>query len=184
MKDHFVIECNDVWLVEYRAQDIDEFHALTWQPEIYQMLPGWNVPKEQRLDWLMNYEIPENKRFLQAAANGGEVGELRLRLGVILKETGELIGWCTTGIKEELPPPNREITYAISKNHRNKGYMTQAAKGMIQYLFENTDVRKLNAVALIHNTASNAVIQKCGFEYKAPVEIDAEAYNHYVLLKK
>jgi len=109
----FKIECEDILLVEFRPEDFDHFHALTWQPEIYRYLPGWNVSKDQRKDWFFNYEIQENKQFLNmVAAEGASIGELRLRLGIILKETGEFIGWCTTGIKEELPSPNREIVYA------------------------------------------------------------------------
>jgi len=81
-------------------------------------LPGWNVSKEQREDWYINYEIPENKQFLNAVSKSEEIGELRLRLGIILKETGKFIGWCCSGIKDEMPPPNREIMYAISKDHR------------------------------------------------------------------
>ncbi len=72
-----------------------------------------------------------------------------LRLGIILKETDQLIGFCITGLKEELPPPNREIVYAISKHFRNKGYTTEAARGLINFLFKNTNVEILNAVALI-----------------------------------
>lgn len=30
---------------------------------------------------------------------------------MILKETGEFIGFCMTGIKDELPTPNREIAH-------------------------------------------------------------------------
>ncbi|WP_255314632.1 GNAT family N-acetyltransferase [Bacillus sp. FJAT-26390] len=183
--DPFTIECKDVILREYRIEDLDEFYALTQQSEIIEFLPGWDVPKEQRLDWLIHYETVENKQFLKAVAEeGGDIGQLRLRLGIISKETGEFIGWCCTGIKEQLPPPNREIMYAISKNHRNKGYTTQAAQGMIDYLFSQTNVEELSAVALIRNTPSNKVIQKCGFELIDTIEIEDEAYQYYKLYKR
>jgi RimJ/RimL family protein N-acetyltransferase len=181
--DVFTIECNDIILREFRVEDLDEYHSLTWQPEIYEFLPGWNVHKEQRKSWLINYEIKENKRFLRAVAEGGNIEQLRLRLGIILKDSGKFIGWCCTGIKEELPPPNREIMYAISKDYRGKGYTTQAAQGMIKYLFEKTNVEILNAVALIHNISSNRVIQKCGFDFLNSIEIKNENYNYYRLTK-
>ncbi len=179
----FTIECNDIILCEFRVEDLDEYHSLTWQPEIYGFLPGWNVHKEQRKSWLINYEIKENKRFLTAVAEGGNIEQLRLRLGIILKDSGKFIGWCCTGIKEELPPPNREIMYAISKDYRGKGYTTQAAQGMIKYLFEKTNVEILNAVALINNISSNRVIQKCGFVFFNSIEIENENYNYYKLTK-
>jgi RimJ/RimL family protein N-acetyltransferase len=181
--DVFTIECNDIILREFRVEDLDEFHSLTWQPEIYEFLPGWNVHKEQRKSWLINYEIKENKRFLTAVAEGGNIEQLRLRLGIILKDSGKFIGWCCTGIKEELPPPNREIMYAISKDYRGKGYTTQAAQGMIKHLFEKTNVEILNAVALINNISSNRVIQKCGFVFFNSIEIENENYNYYKLTK-
>ncbi|MBD0384399.1 GNAT family N-acetyltransferase [Paenibacillus sedimenti] len=179
----FTIECKDIILREYRIEDLDEFYVLTLQPEILEFLPGWNVPKEQRLHWLINYEIKENKQFLKAVSEGGKIEQLRLRLGIISKETGEFIGWCCTGIKDELPPPNREIMYAISKDYRGKGYTTQAAKGIINYLFENTNVEVLNAIAIIHNIPSNRVIQKCGFDFLNIIEIKKENYNYYNLTK-
>ncbi len=178
------IDCKDVLLREFRAADLEPFHSLTWQPEIYEYLPGWNVSKEQREDWLLNYEIPENKQFFKAVAQGEDIGDLRLRLGIILKETGELIGWCCSGIKDELPPPNREIMYAISKDHRGKGYTTQAAQGMIHYLFTNANVEALSAIALVMNIPSNKVIQKCGFHFQGTIELDNEKYNYYQLERK
>lgn len=101
-----------------------------------------------------------------------------------MKETNELIGWCCTGIKDELPPPNREIMYAISKDHRGKGYTTQAAKGIVHFLFENTNVDELNAIALLSNIPSNRVIAKCGFNFEHIIEIDSESYNLYKLNKR
>jgi hypothetical protein len=78
----FTIECKDIYLREYTIEDLDEFYALTLQPEIIEFLPGWTVPKEQRLHWLINYEIKENKQFLKAVSEGGNIEQLRLRLGI------------------------------------------------------------------------------------------------------
>jgi RimJ/RimL family protein N-acetyltransferase len=178
-----VIECKDIILRTYRVEDLAAIFALTWQPEIYEFLPGWNAPREQRKDWLENYEIPENRQFLRAVSEGGHVGDLRLRLGIILKETGDFIGWCCTGPKDELPPPNREIMYAISREHRGKGYTTQAAQALIQYLFENTDAEVLHALALERNLPSNRVIHKCGFDLKSMMELENERYRHFILAK-
>jgi RimJ/RimL family protein N-acetyltransferase len=183
-RDLLTIACEDIFLREFRAEDLDEFHALTTQSEIIEFLPDWNVSKEQRHDWLINYEIKENQLFLEEVAADGDIGELRLRLGIILKETGQFIGWCCAGIKDELPAPNREIVYAISKDYRGKGYTTQAANGLITYLFENTSTEVVNALALIRNVPSNRVIQKCGFDFLNIIEIEHESYNYYQLPKQ
>ncbi|MBU5310661.1 GNAT family N-acetyltransferase [Tissierella carlieri] len=128
----------------------------------------------------MDFHIKSNKEFLETVPN---IQNQLLFLGIILKETNEFIGWCCTGLKDELPPPNREIAYAISKNYRSKGYTTQAAQGLIRCLFENTNIEVLNAIALTHNIPSNRVIQKCGFSYISSIEIENEEFHYYKLSK-
>jgi RimJ/RimL family protein N-acetyltransferase len=182
--DELIIDCKDIYLREYRPEDLEKLQEITWQPEVYEFLPGWNAAVEERVLWLTQYEIPENQNLKQAVLAGGEIEDLCLRLAIVLKENDEFIGWCCSGIKDELPAPNREIMYGISKHFRNRGYTTQAVKGITQYLFENTNVEVLNAIALLTNQASNKVIQKCNFEYLSMIEIENEPYNHYQLLKQ
>lgn len=178
MNDIFTIDCGEILLREFRIEDVDAIYELTSQPEVYEFLPDWHSTREQRLDWVTNYEIPDNKKFL---ANVPNIGEGWLKLGIVLKETDEFIGFCNTGIKEELSGPNREVAYAISKHYRNKGYTTQAVKGLVNYLFENTNVEQLNAVVLPSNITSNKVIAKCGFHLQRDVVIDGLLYYHYTI---
>ena len=100
-----------------------------------------------------------------------------------MKETNELIGWINSGLKDELPPPNREIGYAVSREYTCKGYVTQAAQGLIKYLFENTNTEVLNATALTYNTPSNRVLQKCGFKLMGTMKIQEQDYYYYKLNK-
>lgn len=179
-KNIFTIDCKDIILREFRLEDLDELYALTLQSEITDFLPDWKATKEQRKEWLINFHIKSNKEFLEAVPN---IQNQLLCLGIILKETNEFIGWCCTGLKDELPPPNREIAYAISKDYRCKGYITQAAKGLIKYLFENTNVMELNAIVLTYNIPSNRVIQKCGFNYISSIEIENQEFYYYKLSK-
>ncbi|MCM3626025.1 GNAT family N-acetyltransferase [Paenibacillus glycanilyticus] len=177
------IDCEAIYLREYAIEDLESLHALTWQPEIYEFLPGWNVSREQREEWFVHYELEENQRFIKAAAEGGDVGDLRLRLGIIEKSSGEFIGWCCTGYKDELPVPEREIMYAISNQYRNKGYTTQAVKGMIAYLFQHTRIDSLVALAHIRNAASMRVIEKSGFSLKKKVKLEEENLLYYKIEK-
>lgn len=178
MNKHFTIDCGDIFLREFRVEDVDSIYELTSQPEVYEFLPDWRSTREQRLDWVTNYEIPDNKEFLASIPS---IGERWLKLGIFLKETDEFIGFCNTGIKDELSEPNREIAYAISKHYRNKGYTTRAVRGLVKFLFENTDVEQLNAVVLPRNVASIKVIEKCGFHYSGDIEIENELHYHYML---
>lgn len=182
MQHYFTIDCGEVLLREFRVEDVDAIYALTSQPEVYEFLPDWRSTREQRLNWVTNYEIPANKAFLSALPN--IIGQNYLMLGIILKETGEFIGFCNTGIKEELYEPNREIAYAMSKHYRNRGYTTQAVQGLIQFLFEQTNVEQLNTIVQPQNVSSTKVIEKCGFLFKENIKIDELVYAHYTLLKE
>ncbi|MCB2296171.1 GNAT family N-acetyltransferase [Clostridium tagluense] len=181
MKNIFEIECKDIVLRELGIDDLDALYNLTLQPEITDFLPDWKATKEQRRDWLINFHMKNNREFFQAVPSIDKEG---LILGIILKETNEFIGWCGSCIKDELPPPNREIFYAISKDYRGKGYTSQASQGLIKYLFERTNIEELNAIALLHNIPSNKVIQKCGFNQIGTIEVDNEEFNYYKLMKK
>ncbi|WP_409301135.1 GNAT family N-acetyltransferase [Peribacillus sp. SCS-155] len=188
MKHHtseglFRIDCDEIFLQEFSVEDAINIYRISNQPEIYNFLPDWKSTKEQRVDWVTNYEIPANKMFLEAATKNTNIESHFLKLGVFIKETNEFIGWCCTGIKEELPTPNREIMYAISNEYQRKGYATKASRGLNDYLFTNTNVENLNAVALINNISSNKVIEKCGFTYRGQQIIENEHYNHYILSK-
>jgi len=176
LRNIFTIECKDIVLREFQLEDLDAIYNITLQPEIREFLPDWIATKEKRREWLTKYEIKENKEFLESVPNIPNIKRHALRLGIILKEKNELIGWITSGLKDELPPPNREIGYGISKKYTRKGYATQAAKGLIKYLFENTNCEVLNATALTYNTSSNKVIDKCGFRLMGTIKIDGLSF--------
>ncbi|MEI5909626.1 GNAT family N-acetyltransferase [Bacillus spongiae] len=176
-----IIDCGDIYLRELRIEDLDEYYELTTQPGVLEFLPDWKSTKEQRLDWLVNWEIPANREFLQSVPT---IDGNKLKLGIILKETGEFIGCCATFMRDQLPFPNREISYLISKHYRNRGYTTKAVHGLINYLFEKTNLETLNAIALTNNVSSNKVIEKTGFTYVNTINIENEQYYHYVLNRK
>ncbi|EOO19261.1 MULTISPECIES: GNAT family N-acetyltransferase [Bacillus] len=179
----FRIDCGDIYLQEFTIKDGESIYKISNQPEIEQFLPDWKSTKEQRIDWVINDEIPANKAFLNAVKNTCNIDDHILKLGIFNKDTNEFIGWCCTGIKEELPSPNREIMYAISREHQNNGYATKATRGLIDYLFKNTTLDVLNAIALINNVPSNKIIEKCGFTYMSQQTIENQLYNHYLLSK-
>jgi RimJ/RimL family protein N-acetyltransferase len=179
----FRIDCGDIYLQEFTMKDAESIYKISNQPEIEKFLPDWKSTKEQRVNWIINDEIPANKAFLEAVKTTNNIDNHMLKLGIFKQATNEFIGWCCTGIKEELPSPNREIMYAISSEYQNNGYATKATKGLIDYLFKKTNVNVLNAIALIKNVPSNKVIEKCRFIYMSQQTIENRLFNHYVLSK-
>ncbi|HDR8171964.1 GNAT family N-acetyltransferase [Bacillus cereus group sp. RP37] len=179
----FRIDYGDIYLQEFTVKDAESIYKIANQPEIEKFLPDWKSTKEQRVNWVTNDEIPANKAFLDAVTTTTNIDDHILKLGIFKKSTNEFVGWCCTGMKDELPAPNREIMYAISNEHQNHGYATKATKGLIDYLFKETNLNVLNAIALINNVPSNKVIKKCGFTYLSEQKIENQLYNHYLLSK-
>ena len=174
------IDCGEILLREFRVLDAEAIAEISNMPEVSAFLPDWKASKKQRLHWLKEYEVPANAEFLKAVPT---VSGHMLKLAIVHKESGNLIGWCCSGIKDELPEPNREIMYAVSPTYQKRGYATRAAKGLIAYLFANTDVELLNAIARIENSSSITVIEKSGFTPIGEIDIEGQRYKHYTIQK-
>lgn len=84
---------------------------------------------------------------------------------VILKETGEMIGDCGITmqiINKKIKP---EIGYHINKKYQNKGYATEAARGVRDYIFTNTTFNTLYTYMAYTNVASYTVALKNGMRF-------------------
>ena len=57
-----------------------------------------------------------------------------------------------------------EIGYALLPNERAKGYCTEAAQIMLDYLFLSKDVACIQATTDVGNVASQKVLEKAGFQ--------------------
>lgn len=73
----FKIEGDRIYLRESQLSDLDDIYNITLQPEIAEFLPDWIASKEQRKEWLIKYEIPENRAFVDAIP---EIGDNILRM--------------------------------------------------------------------------------------------------------
>ena len=93
--------------------------------------------------------------------------------GVIVRhrETGAVVG--QGGFKG--PPRDGvvEIAYGTGSEHRGKGYATETAAALVDYAFASAEVRVVIAHTLRDSTASQRVLQKCGFTHVGD-EIDPE----------
>ena len=67
--------------------------------------------------------------------------------------------------------PNRwmEIGYHIIPAHRGKGYGTEAAKLMVDYLFLSRDISRIQAITDTRNKPSQKVLEKTGFKKEGTI---------------
>ena len=123
------------------------------------MFEGWASDPEvtKYLTWNTHQSIEETKYVIDMWIKEYEQPE-RLNFAIELKDSGKLIGGIdVVGYEEGVPV----IGYNLSRKYWNNGYMTEACKCLLNYLFSNgyTQVR-IDAAA--KNTGSNKVIKKCG----------------------
>ena len=69
----------------------------------------------------------------------------------------------TKGIEEE--KEDVEVGYCISFDNWNKGLATEAFSKVIEYLFNEVDVKTITASHDSRNIASGKVMEKCGLKY-------------------
>lgn len=115
------------------------------------------------------------------------IEEGSVQLGVELKETGEVIGEVFVyDIEDERIAM---IGYRIGKPWQGRGFAVEASMAVIDWLFENTQLDRLQTFVDIRNIASCRVIEKCGFTKEGTVRhgkmIDVYCdYNIYGLLRE
>lgn len=59
----------------------------------------------------------------------------------------------------------RELGYVLSKNYWGKGFMPEAVKAVLTYLFDTVGLDFVLAAHFKQNNQSKRVIEKCGFHY-------------------
>ena len=59
-----------------------------------------------------------------------------------------------------------DLGYCMGYDYWNKGLMTEAAKAVIDFLFTEVGVNRLEISHAVKNPASGKVAQKCGFTYE------------------
>lgn len=177
------LETERLFLESFERKHMLGIHALTLEPEIQFYLSDWIATLDQRREWVEKYEVYENHRFICAIPNIDALECDPLRMAIRLKETGKVIGWIVSGYKEQLPKPNREIGYAISNGFTGRGYATEAALALKNFIFEETETTELVATAMVSNISSNKVLKKMGYVFEKIQFIDGADYNCYRMKK-
>ena len=80
-----------------------------------------------------------------------------------LKETGQVIGTIGPVSQRE---DSVEIGYAMGKAWWNRGYMSEALRGIIKFFFEEVGMNRVEAQHDPRNPGSGRVMQKAGMTYE------------------
>ena len=83
---------------------------------------------------------------------------------IIEKKDGTKIGFIVHLYVQHPMGKMLEMGYVLVPSERRKGYCTEAAKLMVDYLFLSKDTACIQATTDVGNTASQKVLEKTGFK--------------------
>ena len=84
---------------------------------------------------------------------------------IVWKDSGQPIGSVSV-VNSDDRVEMAEIGYCIGKTWWGRGIMPEAVRAVMAYLFEEVGMLRLEVGHDPDNTASGAVIRKCGFHYE------------------
>jgi len=146
-----VLETERLRLTNWQPEHLPELVRLHGDPEIARYFTAEGLP------W------SEERCRLRLERWASEFRDHRMgKLRVIRKEDGALLGRAGFGIHEPTGEP--EIGYALFREHWGKGYATEAAAGLRDWIFRETPHDHFIGFAHEDNAASLAVLARIGME--------------------
>jgi ribosomal-protein-alanine N-acetyltransferase len=133
---------------EFLAHEQTIFLDLFKDNQVTQYLPATSPERyaEMFAELLENYKQKNLSRWaVLDTANNNFIGMCVAR--VFAHNTGQI-----------------EIGYVLSREYWGKGIATEVCKAITQYSFANTDTKEVVAITDLHNSGSQNVLQKAGFE--------------------
>ncbi|GAC1398089.1 MAG: GNAT family N-acetyltransferase [Vulcanimicrobiaceae bacterium] len=82
---------------------------------------------------------------------------------VVVRESNQAIGWVSLRVGDG-GRGTAEIGYSILATHRGTGNASEAARAVVDYAFEQSDLRQLDACCVPANAASRRLLARVGFD--------------------
>ena len=128
-----------------------------------------DIAREDR-DFLAPWEPPRDERWLTEA---GQLEEVRARLEqyrlglalphVVLDDAGEVVGRITLNNIVRGAFQSCSVGYWIRSAANGRGHATSAVRTMLQTAFGELGLHRVEAGTLVHNVASQRVLERNGF---------------------
>lgn len=107
------------------------------------------------------YDLDDAKQFLEITQNDWESNKA-YTFAITHKMDEALMG--VVGLHPSTMHHRAEIGYWIGKPHWNKGYMTEAARRVVQFGFEELELHRIYAWYFEDNPASGRIMAKVGMQ--------------------
>lgn len=129
------------------------------------MLRNWTGDDKvtQFLRWDAHRTIDETKNMIRQWIHNYQY-DSTYYWGIYL-QSGEMIGSVGVTITSEYDLKG-ELGYKIGSRWWNQGYTSEAAGAVMDYMFCNTDIERIDAFCSVENAASSKVMEKIGMHYE------------------
>jgi RimJ/RimL family protein N-acetyltransferase len=158
------VETDRLVLRELRDEDLDGYHAMQNDPEVYRFLGGEGMSR--------------NDAWRHMAMMAGHWALRGYGLwAVVEKETGAFVGrvgpWRPEGW------PGLEVGWTLAREHWGKGYATEAARASVRYAFDELGADRVISLIDAANERSLAVSRRLGQTYEREWELDGKPIGIY-----
>lgn len=130
------------------------------------------------LCWDAHKDLADTKKFIQTVLINYAYNK-PAPWGVIYKENNKLIGTIGFDNKWDIENKCAELGYALSQEYWNKGLMTEAVTALLNYIFQNTDINRIEALIDVENIASQKICKKVGMEYEGTLRKDIKLKEEF-----
>jgi len=138
----------------FEASDVDGLHARRNDAEVAR----WQ-------NWTLPYPHEKARELVDSvSAMDGPANDDWWMGAVVERETGELVGDLAVNLTWD--SRCSEIGYTLGRSHWGKGYASEAAAAMIEYLFEDVGVTRVAGTLHPENIASAMVLERLGFVHE------------------
>lgn len=146
-----VTETDRLHLRHFCMDDLDVVSRILSDPEVMHYSTGL-------------YSVEQTRRWIEGCLEDYTPERWGFGLwGVIVKETGELIGYCGLTQFDDIDGrPEVEIGYRLARSHWGQGIATEAALATRDYAFSHLGIDRLISLIEEKNIASVRVSEKIG----------------------
>ncbi|MBQ6400756.1 MAG: GNAT family N-acetyltransferase [Firmicutes bacterium] len=128
-------------------------------PQLYEYAKNPNVGPPA--GWKPHESVRESRMIID------QLFRINATWAVVLKESGRIVG--SISLEPDKFRTNirtRELGYSLAEDCWGRGLMTEAARTVIRYAFEEMKLETLMIRTSSSNRRSQRVIEKCGFVYE------------------
>ncbi len=133
------------------------------------MFQNWTSDEKvtQFLRWDAHKTIDDTRRMIRQWLDHYQ-DDSTYYWGIYLKD-GEMIGSIGVTITSDHDLKGA-LGYKIGSRFWNRGYSSEAAKAVVDYMFRNTDIERIDSFSSVKNPASGKVMEKIGMRYEGRLQ--------------